>query len=131
MQKYCSQGWLSKVAMSGILISLFSIAVFPFELNSVATDVISPNVHYFASNSRGMQAVFNIGVECIYLAEPVSGNTSKTLSSFKEGIPLFYASSGFCADNLYPGKYMFFSDKIPRKSFRQVCLVLDIPPPIL
>ena len=131
MQKYCSQGWLSKVAMSGILISLFSITVFPFEFNSVTTDVISPNVHYFASNSRGMQAVFNIGVECIYLAEPVSGNTSKTLSSFKEGIPLFYASSGFCADNLYPGKYMFFSDKIPRKSFRQVCLVLDIPPPIL
>ena len=131
MQKYCSQGWLSKVAMSGILISLFSIAVFPFEFNSVTTDVISPNVNYFASNSRSMQAVFDIGVECIYLAEPISGNISKTLSSFKEGIPLSYASSGFCADNLYPGKYVYFSDKIPRKSFRQVCLVLDIPPPIL
>jgi hypothetical protein len=131
MQKYCSQGWLSKVAMSGILISLFSIAVFPFELNSVPNNAISPNVNYFASNSRGIQAVCNIGVECIYLAEPVSGNISKTLSSFKEGIPLFYASSCFCMDNLYPAKYVYFSDNIPRKSLRQVCLVLDIPPPIL
>jgi hypothetical protein len=131
MQKYFSQGWLSKVVVSGILISLFSIAVFPFELNSVTTDVISPNVNYFASNSRSMQAVFNIGVECIYLAEPVSGNISKTLSSFKEGIPLFYASPGCCADKLYSGEYVYFSDRIPRKSFRQVCLVLDIPPPII
>ena len=131
MQKYCSQGGLSKVAVSGIVISLFTIAVFSPEVNSAATGVSGQNANFSLPSSRSMQAVFNIGVECIYLTEPVSGNISKTPSSSKEGIPLFYASSGFCADNLYPGEYVYFSDKIPRKSFRQVCLVLDIPPPIL
>jgi hypothetical protein len=131
MQKNCSQGWFSKVAVSGIVISLFTIAVISPEITSADAGAVSQNINYFAASSRSMQAVFNIGVECIYLTEPVSGNISKTPSSSKEGISLFYASSGFCADNLYPWEYVYFSDKIPRKSFRQVCLVLDIPPPII
>jgi len=131
MQKIRSQGWLSKIAMSGLAISLFTIAVFPFELNPIRTGIIIQNVNYFTSNSRGMQAVFNIGVECLYLTEPVSANISKPPSPSKEVIPLFYSSSGFWADKLSSGKFIYFSDKIPRKSFRQVCLILDIPPPIL
>ena len=131
MQKYSSQGWLSKVAVSGIVISLFTIVVFSPEVNSTTTGVSGQNANFSLSSSRSMQAVFNIGVECIYLTEPVSGNTSKIPSSSKEVIPLFNASSGLFADNLYPGEYVYFSDKIPRKSFRQVCLVLDIPPPVI
>ena len=129
MQKYRSQGWLAKAAVYGAVISLFSIAVFIPGVNSPSTDVIGQNNCYFTANSRGMQAVFNIGIECIYLAEPVNSNISKMQSS-KDVIQL-YDSSGFYAEKLFPGKCVNFSDNIPRKTFRQVCLVFDIPPPIL
>ena len=131
MQKYRSQGRLAKIAVSGVVISLFSIAVFTLVVNSPITGVVGQNINYFAANTHNVQAVFNVGVECIYPAEPVSGNIVKPPSSSKEVIPLFYTSSIFSTDSLYPGKYIYFSDKIPHKSFRQVCLVFDIPPPIL
>ena len=131
MRKYRSQGRLAKIAITGVVISLFSIAIFTPVVNSPAAGVVGQYINYFAANSRSMQAVFNIDVECVYLAEPVSGNISKPPSSSKNVIPLFYPSSGFYADNLYSGKFIYFSDKIPRKSFRQVCLIFDLPPPIL
>jgi hypothetical protein len=131
MQKYRSQGRLAKIAVSGVVISLFSIAVFTPVVNSPITGVVGQNINYFAANTHNVQAVFNVGVECIYPAEPVSGNIVKPPSSSKDVIQLFYTSSGFCADNLCSGEYVYFSDKIPRKSFQQVCLVLDLPPPVV
>ena len=91
-----------------VVISLFSIAVFTPAVNSPTTGVIGQNINYFAANSRNMQAVFNVGVECIYLAEPVNGNISKMQSSSKDIIPLFYASSGFYADKLFRGNIYIF-----------------------
>jgi hypothetical protein len=131
MQKYIPQGWLAKIAVSGVVISLFSVLIFTSALGLPTTGVTGQNTNYFAANSHSMQTVFNVGVECIYLAEPVNGNIAKQQSSSKDIIPLFYASSVFYADNLSSGKFVYFSDKIPRKSFRQVCLVLDLPPPIV
>jgi hypothetical protein len=131
MQKYRSQGRLAKIAVSGVVISLFSVLFFTPAVDSPTTSVIGQNINYFASNSHTMQAVFNVGVECIYLAEPVNGNVSKVQFSSRYVIPFFYPSSGFCANKLFSGKFIYFSDKIPRKSFRQVCLVLDLPPPFV
>jgi hypothetical protein len=131
MQKYASQGWLTKVTISGILISLFTISGFIPAINSAPIDGISQNINFFTANSRNMQAFFNVGVECIYLTEPVNGNMSKPPSSSKEVIPLCHASYAFHTDSLYAVTDLYFLDKIPRKSFQQVCLVLDIPPPII
>ena len=131
MQKYRSQGRLVKIAVSGVVISLFSVLVFTPAVDLPTTGVIGQNINYFAANSRTMQTVFNVGVEYIYLAEPVNGNISRVQSSSKSVIPVFYPSSGFYTDNLYSGKFICFSDNIPRKSFRQVCLIFDLPPPIL
>ena len=131
MQKYRSQGWLAKVAASGVVISLFSIAVFTPAVDLPTIGVIGQNTNYFVANSHSMETVFSVGVECIYIAEPINGNIAKQQSSSKDIIPLFYVSSVFYADNLSSGKFVYFSDKIPRKSFRQVCLVLDLPPPVV
>ena len=131
MQKYRSQGRLVKIAVSGLVISLFSVLVFTPAVDLPTTGVIGQNINYFAANSRTMQTVFNVGVEYIYLAEPVNGNISRVQSSSKSVIPVFYPSSCFYTDNLYSGKFICFSDNIPRKSFRQVCLIFDLPPPIL
>jgi len=131
MQKSSRQGWLSRVAVTGIAISLFSIAVFPVEINAAPAGILSQNMNYFAPNSRSMQPVFNVGVDCMYLTETVNTNIAKTQSSSRDTVQLFNTASGFYADSLYPGKYICFSDKIPRKSFRQVCLVLDLPPPAI
>ena len=131
MQKYRSQGRLVKIAVSGVVIGLFSVLVFTPAVDLPTTGVIGQNINYFAANSRTMQTVFNVGVEYIYLAEPVNGNISRAQSSSKSVIPVFYPSSCFYTDNLYSGKFICFSDNIPRKSFRQVCLIFDLPPPIL
>ena len=131
MRKYRSQGRLAKIAITGVVISLFSIAIFTPVVNSPAAGVVGQYINYFAANSRTMQTVFNVGVEYIYLAEPVNGNISRVQSSSKSVIPVFYPSSCFYTDNLYSGKFICFSDNIPRKSFRQVCLIFDLPPPIL
>ena len=131
MQKYRSQGRLAKIAVSGVVISLFSIAVFTPVVNSPITGVVGQNINYFAANTHNVQAVFNVGVECIYPAEPVSGNSSKVQSSVRDVMLFFYSSSCFCADKLSSGEFTYFPDKIPRKSFRQVCLVFDLPPPLV
>jgi hypothetical protein len=131
MQKYRSEGRLAKIAVSGVVISLFSVLFFTPAVDSSTNSVIGQNINYFAANTHNIQAVFNVGVECIYLVEPVNGNVSKVQSSSGYFIPFFYSSSGFCANKLFSGKFIYFSDKIPRKSFRQVCLVLDLPPPLV
>ena len=131
MQKYRSQGRLVKIAVSGVVISLFSVLFFTPVVDAPTTGVTCQNINYFAANSRSMQTVFNVGVEFINLAEPGIGNISRVQSSSKNVMPLFYPSSGFYADNLYPGNFIYISDNIPRKSFRQVCLIFDLPPPVL
>jgi len=131
VKKLRSRGLNSKFAVSGLVISFFSILVFTPEINSTGADVISRNITFFATNSRTMLPVFTASVECVYQAEPLSGNLSKTSTSSQNVIPLVSASPGFYVKNIYPAKYIFFPDNIPRKSFRQVCLLLDLPPPSL
>jgi hypothetical protein len=131
VKNFYSQGWLSKVAVTGIIGSLFTITVFAPEINLASIGVTSYNAVYFAPNSRSIQAVFNASVECIYLTEPGNGNISKIPASSQNIIPLFSASFGFNTDKLHQGKCIYLSDNIPHKSLRQVCLLLDLPPPVL
>lgn len=129
MKNRCSQDLIGKLAVSGIIISLFSIAVFIPEINSTSTGIISQNILSYAQNGRTLLPVFNSGVECIYPTDPGNGNISKMPDSSRNVIPFFSASSGFHADNLHPVKYSLFSNKVPHISFRQICLLLDLPPP--
>jgi len=129
MKNRFSQGLSSRIAVSGIIISLFTLMAFTPEINSAGHNVIDQNLTFFAPNSRVALPVFSTGVECIYQAEPVNGNLAKTPSSPQNIIPLFTATSGFHTDYLHLNSYMCFSDNIPHKSFRQVCLFLDLPPP--
>jgi hypothetical protein len=125
-----SKGWFSKVALTGIIGSLFTIAVFAPATNSNTPGIISRTVNYCFVNIRSTPVVFDTGVECIYLTEPANSIILKIPDSSQNVIPLFCIFSGFHANNPYPGKYINFSDKIPHKSFRQICLLMDIPPPV-
>ena len=131
MKKYSLQEWLGKLALSGVLIGLFTVAAFTPEINSLGTDISSQVEIFSAFKSQCVQPVFSSGVEYINLTEPVNGNISKAASSFTNIIPVTYISSAFHTNNQYPGKYIYFSDKVPSKSFRQICLLVDIPPPAL
>lgn len=128
MKNHFFRGRESQIAISCIIISLFAIMAFNPEINSAGNCVNNQTATFYAPNNRVALPVFNTGVEYICQAEPVNGNLSKT--SFSQNIdPLFPASSGFCTDYLHLNSYVFFSDNIPHKSFRQVCLLLDLPPP--
>jgi hypothetical protein len=130
VKKLYSQGWLSKVAVSGIIGGLFTITVFAPEINLASSiDVTSHNVVYFALNSHSMQAVFNNSIECLYLTEPSNSNISKMPASSQNIMPLFSAAFGFNADKLHQGRCICSSDFIQHKSLRQICLLLDLPPP--
>jgi hypothetical protein len=129
VKKLYSQGWLAKVTVSGIIGGLFAITVFAPEINSTGIDAASYNVVYLAPNIPSTQAVFNTSVECIYLTEPANTNISKMPDSSQNILPLFSAASGFNTDKLHQGKCIYLSDDIPHQSLRQVCLLLDIPPP--
>jgi hypothetical protein len=130
VKNFHSQGWFSKVTLTRIVGSLFAITVFTPEINASVTVGISQNVDHCAVNIRGTQAVFNTSVEYIYLTEPANSGISKIPEPPQNVIPIFYISSGIHANNPYPGRYIYFSDKIPHKSFRQICLFMDIPPPV-
>jgi len=129
MKNRYSQQLLGKIAVSGIIISLFSIVIFTPEINSTGTGIISQSTISLPQNGRNLLPVFNSSIECIYPTETGNGNISKIPASSRNVTPVFWASSCFYADNLHPGKNSCLSDKVPRKSFRQVCLFLDLPPP--
>ena len=129
MKKYSLQEWLGKLALSGIIIGMFTVAAFAPEINSPGTDISSQGDIFSVFKSQCVQPVFSSGVEYINLAEPVNGNMYKAPSSSTNVIPVIYLSSAFHTNNQYPGKYISLSGKIPAKSFQQMCLLADIPPP--
>jgi hypothetical protein len=131
MKKYSLQEWLCKLALPGILIGLFTVAAFTPEINSPVTGISSRGEIFTGFNSQCVQTVFNAGVEYVNLTEPVNGDISKGTSSITNVIPVAYASSAFHANNQYPGNYTEFSVKEISKSFREMYLLLDIPPPAI
>ena len=129
MKKYSLQEWLCKLALPGILIGLFTVAAFTPEINSPVTGISSHGEVFTSFNSQCVKTVFSTGVEYVNLTEPVNGSISKVTSSITNVIPVAYVSSAFHAKNQYPGNYTEFSDKEITKSFREMYLLLDIPPP--
>jgi hypothetical protein len=131
MKKYSLQEWLGKLALSGILVGMFTVAAFTPEINSLGIGIISRGEVFSAIKTQCVQPVFNTTVECVNLAEPVNGNISRAPSSLTNVLPVSYISSAVHMNNQYPGKYIYLSDKIPSKSYRQNCLLVDLPPPAL
>jgi hypothetical protein len=131
VKKYCSQELFGKLALPGIIIGLFTITAFTPDINSGIAANSGQNNISFTFTNQTVQPVFSGGVEFVNLTEPVVGSISKVSPSFSNVIPLYLNTSGFHTNNQYPGNYIIFSDKIPRKSFRQICLFLDLPPPVL
>jgi hypothetical protein len=131
MKKYSLQEWLCKLALPCILIGLFTVAAFTPEINSPVTGIRSHGEIFTGFNSQCVQTVFSTGVEYVNLTEPVNGGISNVTSSITNVIPVAYASSAFHANNQYPGNYTEFSDKEISKSFREMYLLVDIPPPAI
>ena len=129
MKNRVSQGIISQITIFGIIISLFTIMAFTPEINSAGNSINNQDLTFFAQSSRVALPVFNTGVEYIYQGEPANGNLIKTPSSPQNIVPLFTSASGFHIDYLHLNSHTYFPDNIPHKSFRQVCLLLDIPPP--
>ena len=129
MKKYSLQEWLGKLTLTGVLIGLFTVAAFTPEINSTVTGISSRGQIFTGFNNQCVQTVFSAGVEYVNLTEPVSGSISKVTSSITNVIPVAYASSAFHANNQYPGNYSEFSDTALSKSFREMYLLVDIPPP--
>jgi hypothetical protein len=129
MSNYVSQRRRSRTAVTVIVISLLSAVIFTPEAGNAAVEQISRSVNYTAQNSSSQQEGFTAGADCVYITEQASGNISKPDNSFETVVPQNINSS-YSADNLQTGRYTFYSDKMPRKYFRQICLLLDIPPPV-
>jgi len=129
MKKYSLQEWLRKLALPGILIGLFTFTVLTPEINAPITGINSCGEAFSAFNSQYAKTVFNTGVEYANLSEPVNGNFSQTTSSISSVVPVAYIPSAFHSNNQYPGSYTEFSDKEISRSFRQMWLLVDIPPP--
>ena len=129
MKKYSLQEWLCKLALPGILIGLFTFAAFTPEINSLGTGINSRGEIFTAFNSQCVKTVFSTGVEYVNLSEPVNGNFSQAASSITSVVPVAYIPSDFHSNNQYPGSYTEFSDKAFSRSFRQMYLLVDIPPP--
>ena len=129
MKNRFSQGLGSRIAIYSIIISLFTMIAFTPEINSAGNSVTNQDLTSFALNSRVVLPVFSVGVEGIYQAEPVNSNLAKTSSSSQNITPFFPGSSGFHSDYLQLNSFICFSSSLPLKSSKQVCLLLDIPPP--
>jgi hypothetical protein len=129
MRKYCSIRWFSKLVVTGLVIALLTALVISPEISTAVNDRTGQNVNFTSSSSRNMQAGFSASADCLYIAEPVSGNLTKPSSSARDIVPDVQTSGGFQADSLHPGKYIHYSNKVPRKSFSQICFLLDLPPP--
>jgi hypothetical protein len=131
MKKYSLQEWLCKLALPGILIGLFSFAAFTPEINAPVTGINSRGEAFTSFNSQCVKTVFNTGVEYVNLSEPVSGSFSRAASSITSVVPVAYLPPAFHSNNQYPGSYTEFSDKEISRSFRQMWLLVDIPPPAI
>jgi hypothetical protein len=131
VKKYSVQEWLCKLALPGILIGLFTFAAFTPEINARVTGINSRGEVFSAFNSQYAKSVFSIGVEYVNLSEPVNGNFSQTTSSINSVVPVAYIPSDFHSNNQYPGSYTEFSDKEFSRTFRQMYLLVDIPPPAI
>ena len=126
-----SQDLFGKLALPGIIIGLFTVTAFTPEVNSDITVNTGQDSFYSTFTAQTVQPVFKSAVEYINLTEPGTGNITKVTTSSANITPLIYTSSGYHANNQYPGNYIYFSDNIPHKSYRQICLFLDLPPPVL
>ena len=129
MKKYSLQEWLCKLALPGILIGLFTFAVFTPEINAPVTGINGSGEVFIAFNSQYAKTVFNTGVEYVNLSEPVNGSFSTATSSITGIVPVAYIPAAFHSNNQYPGCFTEFSDKELVRSFRQMWLLVDIPPP--
>jgi hypothetical protein len=128
MKKYSLQEWLGKLALTGVLIGLFTVAAFTPEINSFGTGINTPDGIISALNSQSVQPVFTNNVEYINLAEPVNGNISKAPASAKNIVPAVYHSSAF-HNNQYQAKCIDCAEPVSFYYSRQLCLLVDIPPP--
>ena len=129
MKKYSLQEWLCKLALPGILIGLFTFAAFTPEINAPLTGINGRGEVFTAFNNQYSKTVFNTGVEYVNLSEPVSGSFSQTTSSITGVVPVAYIPAVVHSNNLYPGCYTEFADQEIFRSFRQMWLLVDIPPP--
>jgi hypothetical protein len=131
MKKYSLQEWLCKLALPGILIGLFTFAAFTPEINAPVTGIKSRGEAFISFNSQCVKTVFNTGVEYVNLSEPVNGNFSRTASSVTSVVPVASIPAVVHSNNQYPGSYTEFSDKELARSFRQMWMLMDIPPPAI
>jgi hypothetical protein len=123
------QKWVFRSAVAGVVISLLGAIIAAPEATSFSGEQINQNMTS-ATAGHSTAPGFGSTVEYVYFVEPVTGNLTKLPSSPRDIVPDCYASFMVHENSLYPGKYRYFSDKMPRKSFRQVCLLLDLPPPL-
>jgi len=80
--------------LPGILIGLFTFAVFTPEINAPVTGINSSGEVFTAFNSQYAKTVFNTGVEYVNLSEPVNGSFSTTTSSITGVVPVCLYSRG-------------------------------------
>ena len=128
MKKYSLQEWLGKLALSGVLIGLVTVAAFTPEINSFGTGISSPDGIISPLNSQSVQPVFTGNVEYINLAEPVNGSISKSPASAKNIVPAVYLSSAF-HNNQIAGKCIDCAEPAAFNSSVEMYLLVDIPPP--
>jgi hypothetical protein len=128
VKKYSLQEWLGKLALTGVLIGLFTVAAFTPEINSLGTGITTPDGIISALNSQSVQPVFTNNVEYINLAEPVNGSISKTPASVKNIVPAVHLSAAL-RNNQYQAKCIDYAEPASFYYSRQLCLLVDIPPP--
>jgi hypothetical protein len=127
VKNFNRQGWLSRTAVSSIIAGLFTITIFTPEINTGG--IVSRYLDYYTANIRSTQAAFSASPECVYITEPANSNFAKVPDSTPNFIPLDSAFFGFHTAGLHQNKGICLSFNIQRRSFGQVCLLLDIPPP--
>jgi hypothetical protein len=127
VKNFVRQGWLSRVGLSCIIAGLFTVTIFTPEINSGA--VLSRYPDYYTTNIRGSQAAFSASPECVYITEPANSNFAKIPDSTPNIVPLDSAFFGFNTAGFQQGKWVCLSNSARRRSFGQLCLLLDIPPP--
>lgn len=129
MKHRYNNGLFSTIVLAGIIISLVSLGACTHDINSTINGVINPNIISSFPNNHNAAPVSTNGIEYIYLTEVDNVSISKTLTSSQNVIPIF--SIFFCnqAQNPYQDKYTYFPDSVLGKALRQICRLLDLPPP--
>jgi hypothetical protein len=127
VKNFNRQGWLSRTAVSSIIAGLFTITIFTPEINTGG--IVSRYLDYYTANIRSTQAAFSASPECVYITEPANSNFAKIPDSTPNIVPLDSAFFGFNTAGFQQGKWVCLSNSARRRSFGQLCLLLDIPPP--